>query len=230
MTVEVCTTLMEHADHPEWVNYIPLLRAQRDSAAKRGHKHSVVTNTDLGSEFNQIHCDLGTGLMKGLIKGVCHRLKGSAERHLLFVDVDCLINRELDSIYEEHDFDLILTRRISEISPVNNGAMYVRRTGIDSAIGFFEYALSICKEHWGGDQEAISQAAMPVPMKEDGIGIRQGCTVKFVSMQKHNAVPKARLIPFDGDKYVLHFKGKTKEWMLDYARDYMAIGGVNGYR
>lgn len=219
MRVVVVTVYAPRPEHPKYIDYLPLLRAQRDSATRLWHKHVVVTDADLGGEFLQLKAKLSQDLMPAMIEGVLAGLRASnGEMHLVFVDADCLINRPLQKVFIGNPWDIGLTRRESELSPINNGAMFVNGESIPQAISFFERALSLCGTHWGADQEAISQAAAPVPEVEQ-TGNRCGARIGFLSMKTHSAVPKKELAGHDS--YVVHFKGDKKEWMLDYAKRFL---------
>ncbi len=203
-----------------WREYLPLLRLQRDSARWFGHRHSVVTDTDLGAEFDLFRTHLDVDLMPAMIQGVIARLQAGGDSHIVFVDVDCLVAKPLDLIFADDEFDLGLCHRDNEKSPINNGAMYVRNSGIIKALPFFQRAWALCGAHWGADQEAISLAATPV-YTNHCIVERNGMRLAFLNMKKYGAVPKAHLSQHGGETYVVHFKGKTKEWMADYANAFI---------
>lgn len=215
MAVDVVTVFAPR--DANWPDYLPLLEAQRQSAERVGHKHYVVTDYNL-SGVECIRTWLPEELMRAMIAGVIARLELGGSNHLLFVDVDCLINRGLASAFGS--FDLGLTRRINREAPINNGAMYVPRNGIPAALTFFQRALADCGTHWGADQEAISRAAAPVPEAES-IENRGGCLISFMSMLQYACVPKTRFARHRHDPYVIHFKGATKEWMVDYAAEFL---------
>jgi len=215
--IEVCTVWTPRPNHPAWRDdYVDLIAAQRFSALQTGHAHKVVTDAPMAG-FDCMITKLPAELMQAMIAGVVHRLQQPVEDHICFVDVDCLILRHLGNVFEGAVYDVGLTYRSNEVSPINNGVMYVRKTGVARALMFFREALRICGTHWGADQEAISQAAAPVP-QEELIGERSGAKVQFLSSKRYGAVPKAHLTRHDS--WVVHFKGATKDWMLDYARTF----------
>lgn len=227
MTVQVVTVYTPRPRSEQWMDYLPLIRAQRASALRFGHRHLVVTDVDLGSEFETMRTQLPENLMQAMIAGVVARLAVPTVHNTVFVDADCLVARELDSAFIDN-YDIGLTHRFNPVSPINNGVMYVMANSFAKAHSFYKYALSICGTHWGGDQEAISDAASPVP-EQDGYGIRFGCNIKFMNMKRYAAVPKEHLSKHGAESYVIHFKGKTKEWMLDYANAYI-LAGEHGHR
>lgn len=224
--IQIVTVFTPRPQHPKWYDYLALLRIQRDSARWFGHGHLVVTDSHLPDEFNQLRTYLPPELMQAMIAGVVAKLKHARYEvgggaHLVFADCDCLVARNLDEAFDSDiPFDLGLTHRVNDLSPINNGAMYVPQSGIAAALAFFEHALSICGTHWGADQEAISQAAAPV-LDEDGYALRHGCRVSFLNMKRYAAVPKTHLSKHGEGTFIVHFKGNTKEWMADYARSFV---------
>jgi hypothetical protein len=220
--VDVVTVYSPRPQHAKWYDYLPLMRMQRDSAMRFGHGHWVVTDAEIPG-FSCVREKLPESIMRAMIVGVVARLARGGDRDIVFVDCDCLINRDLsDAFADEQAWDMILTRRPNLACPVNNGAMYVRLEGIGKAQAFFENALQQCGDHWGADQEAISRAAAPVP-ETAGFGVRHGCGIKFVDMRLYNAVPKMPNKKHRANPFVIHFKGDTKDWAEGYAARYVTF-------
>lgn len=223
MNIEVCAVFSPRPDHPQWRDdYYDILDAQRESAIRVGHTHRVVTDKALRGH-DIIMTDLGDELMRATILGVIRRLEAPINSHIVFVDVDCLVGRGIGPVFRKRQFDLGLTIRANEVAPVNNGVMYVNQEGVANALMFFRDALERCGTHWGADQEAISQAAAPVPA-EQSYGKRNGAEIAFLSCKHYAPVPKAPGVKHLGAP-VVHFKGATKDWMLDYARQFCGYGG-----
>jgi hypothetical protein len=221
MRVVVVTVYAPRPEHPKFIDYLPFLRVQKLSAERFEHKHVVVTDADLGGEFREIRTPLSQELMPAMIEGVLAGLRAAnGKRHLVFVDADCLINRDLRKAFASGEWDIGLTRREHDSSPINNGAMFINGESIPKAIAFFERSLSLCGTHWGADQEAISAAAAPVP-DEECVQDRDGTRIGFLSMKKHSAVPAKVMARHDS--YVVHFKGSKKEWMLNYAHQFLGL-------
>lgn len=221
MTVEVVTVWAPRPMHEKWrQDYLDLLRLQRRTAEQFGHEHSVVSDEQMGDPFDCLLANLPESLMRAMIAGVIARLKLGAHNDLVFVDADCLVARDLAPAFDDDMFDIGLTNRISDKSPINNGAMYVRGSCALACVPFFERALALCGDHWGADQEAISQAAAPVPDQscvEDRDGLRFG----FISMKKYAAVPKTPGKVHDKLPFIVHFKGDTKPWAAEYAERFI---------
>lgn len=228
MGVEVCTVFAPRLDHPYWRDdYLALIKAQRASALLFGHSHVVVTDTDLGPGLDTLRAELPHDLMPAMIAGVLARLAQPVNDHICFVDADCLVNHSLYKAFNRADFDLGLTYRDHPTAPINNGAMYMKQMGHAGALMFFRHALSLCEKHWGGDQEAISRAAAPVIHLETNAP-RSGAVVRFLSPKLFAAVPKARGLRHGS--FIVHFKGATKDWMLDYARAFQGYQALDTAR
>lgn len=216
--IEVCTIFAPRKQHPQWRDdYLRLIYAQRHSAKRLGHSHTVVTDSDLGGKLNTLRVDLPEELMPAMIMGVIKRLQRPLSGPIVFVDCDCLIDRDCTQVFSTWSFHVGLTYRSHETAPINNGVMYVSDQEVGRALMFYCRALELCKNHWGGDQEAISQAASPVPHK-DRNAVRSGAVVRFMSSKYFAAVPKNYLGRHNS--FAVHFKGATKEWMIDYAKEY----------
>lgn len=227
MKVEVCTIWAPRPDHPKWrADYVDLLAMQRDTAARYGHRHLVVSDADLPG-FEVLTTKLPASLMQAMICGVIARLIRPVETHIVFVDCDVLIARDLSEAFDG-TFDLGLTRRENLLAPVNNGAMYLAKGAEEAALPFFCNAARLCGDHWGGDQEAISQAAAPVPDHEC-VETRDGLRIGFLSMRTHNVIPKTEGKRHDSNPFVVHFKGSTKPWARTYAEKFI-LGPDDGTR
>ncbi len=229
MSVEVVTVWAPRPNHAKWRDdYLTLLKLQAETALFFGHRHTIVTDKrgwpGLPSISKTLRAELPEELMPAMIAGVVARLSLPCDSHLLFVDVDVLVGRELDSAFDQTYFDLGLTRRPDDKAPINNGSMYVNQKGIPAALGFFERALARCQNHWGGDQEAISDEAAPVPARDGVLESRDWGKVAFLSMRDYSCVPKVKGQKHHSLPYTIHFKGETKNWAQEYADRFLFRG------
>jgi hypothetical protein len=223
MTIECVTVFTAQPRHEKWrSDYVDLIRAQAFTAERVGHTHRVMTDRRIAG-LNCEVVDLGEDLMRAMLIGVIKRLEMPTDKHLVFLDADCLVNRPIGLLYRKSvGFDLALTIRANDVSPVINGAMYVRKEGAGRALMFFREALRLCASHWGGDQEAISQAAAPVPA-EQSTGKRSGCEIAFLAAKHYAPTPKHADHYHDG-AMIVHFKGAAKDYMIPYARQFLGYG------
>lgn len=223
MPVELCTVWAPRPESEQWrKDYVKMMELQRASALRFGHTHTVITDDSTLTGFDILAVDLPQEVMPAMIMGVIERLMRPVFNHIIFADVDVLVNRPLHTIFDGK-FDLGLTRRINEKAPINNGVMYMDVNGAVKARKFFEQALAICGTHWGGDQEAISQAAAPVPEIECILERESGIWINFMSMKDYAAVPKQRGMRHE-KAYCIHFKGNTKQWMHEYYERFLNKG------
>lgn len=222
--IEVATVFAPRPQHPKWREYLPLIELQRQTAKHWGCRHTVVTDAHLG--FDALTVDLPESLMRAQLAGqIAFLEQWAGDNHLLLLDADCLITHDPKEAFDGK-FDLGLTWRDNPNCMINNGAMYVSAGAKERALGFFRHALTLCKDHWGGDQEAISQAAAPVPMVNDQQGMRHGALVRFLSMRDYASVPmREGIASTKKTPFVVHFKGEhRKEWMATYVRKFILTG------
>lgn len=208
-----------------WAEYLPLLEVQRKTAEKFRHRQIIVTDADL-PQFETMRVKLADSLMHAIIEGQIAYLEAwSGDHPVVLTDADCLIARNLHEVFDG-SFDLGLNNRENDVSPINNGAMYVGPGCKAEVLAFFQHALELCKEHWGGDQEAISQAAAPVPkpvmfpVVED----RGGFRIAFLPMNVYGAAPKTADFRMNRNPFIVHFKGvEPKRWMAGYAERFVLV-------
>lgn len=218
MRVDVVTVFSPRDDYPQWPLYLPILEMQRDNVHNFPDHHHVVVSDNPARlpGFNVLEVWLPQNLMKMILAAQVAYLEQWDDSYpVVLVDVDCFVGCDLSRTFNGK-FDIGLTRRSDAKCPINNGAMYVSAGARTKALEFFRTALSICEDHWGGDQEAISRAAAPVPSVE-GIWERNGTRFAFFSMKTHNVIPEKEGAFHKRKPYIIHFKGeKKKPWMKTY--------------
>ncbi len=213
--IQVVTVYAPRPAHPKWMDYLPLIRLQKRTVEHFGHRHVVVTDGGPLEGLNTLRVALRESLMWAQLEGYLAFLEQWDGAHpVVFADADVAIARELSGAFGD-GFDIGLTSRIEETSPVNNGVMYVSAGARAAALGFFRAAHALCEGHWGGDQEAISQAAAPV--KEKGDWMRQGARIRFLPCKRFNMTPSVNGIAGKGDPFAVHFKGDRKHQMQPFA-------------
>lgn len=223
MIVDVVTVFTPRPQHEKWMDYRPLLELQKKTVERFGHRHIVVTDAPSLPGFNIMKVDpLPESLMKAILVGQLAYLESWSGKHpVVLVDADCLVARNLADAFSQNLFDLGLTNRENDKAPINNGAMYISAGNKPGILAFYRKALSLCLDHWGGDQEAISQAAAPVP-KDHIIEQREGLRISFLSMKTHSVVPTMPGIRHKKNPFIVHFKGTfAKHWMELYARQFL---------
>jgi hypothetical protein len=220
MTIDIVTVYTPRPSHEKFMDFLPLIRLQKATAEKFGYRHLVVSDQEIKG-CNVVQTQMPATLMLAIMAGQVAYLRDhwDGERCVVLLDCDCLIARPLDDVFRL-PFDLGLTNREDLKSPINNGAMYISGNK-PKVLEFFERAQSLTAKHWGGDQEAISKAAAPVP-KDHRIECRDGLRIAFLSMRAYNCIPRERGVKHKKNPYVVHFKGEErKPWMETYARSFI---------
>jgi hypothetical protein len=216
--LEVVTVFTPRPNHAKFIDFRPLLQLQRKTALKFGHRHVIISDGHFKG-FDFFTTELPQSLMLAIMVGQLNFLRAwDGEHPLVLVDVDCLVARDLTKAFDG-TFDLGLTSRPDDkVAPINNGAIYIAPGNKAGVVKFFERALSLTKKHWGGDQEAISKAAAPIPPVHC-VEERDGLRLAFLSMRSHNVVPAKEGACHKSGPYIVHFKGlERKPWMHTYAK------------
>lgn len=218
--IEVVTVYTPRPKNAQWKDYLPLLALQKRSVEKFGHRHIVVSDAEVPG-FEVLRAELPGSLMHAIMAGQLAYLEAwSGKDPAVLVDADVLIGRDLAGAFDD-GWDLGLTSRVEPRSPINNGLMYLNRGGKERALRFFRAAYALCENHWGGDQEAISQAAAPVHDK--GIHERKGALVKFLPCKHYNMTPTVNGIAGKGKPFGIHFKGERKGQMAPFAAHFLGL-------
>lgn len=144
------------------------------------------------------------------------------EGEWLFLDTDTIVLRDVSSVFRE-SFDVALTKRdividpngvnLAETMPYNTGVMF------STSKNFWEECYRACKgfhvelKKWWGDQLAVRLVA-----KHEGFDEfrpKRKFKVLELDVDPYNFTPHYGQEHLDyPDKYILHYKGKRKEWML----------------
>jgi hypothetical protein len=130
----------------------------------------------------------------------------------MFIDTDAVVQKDTEVVFER-PFDVALTRRTGVIlvdgknivpeMPYNSGVMFSRGQAFWNDC--YEYCATLPNEqkHWYGDQ-------MTLKVLVD----RGKHNVLELSCNEFNYSPSQELEDVSG-KYVVHYKGKRKKWMLE---------------
>lgn len=141
-------------------------------------------------------------------------LKDFPDADAVFLDTDVVVQKDLSPIFE-NDFDIGLTIRygpildldgidITKTMPYNTGVMFSRPAGRPFWDEAYRYCLTLPKEdkEWWGDQLSVKAAADTPPAH-----------VKTFPCGLYNYTP-SRPDEDLSEKFVVHYKGRRKEWML----------------
>lgn len=219
--IEVVTVWAPRPDHAKFFDYTPLLRCQRHTARRVGHKQVVVTETAHKDFDCLVTGPLSASLMHAILEGQLAYMRQWSDQHpVVMVDADCIVIRDLKEAFTG-DWDMAMTWRDNDVSPIQNGAMYFAPGSRAAAIELFTAALGYCGTHWGGDQEAISRAVAPVPRKNQ-ITRRFGKRFGFLSCEYHNHTFAGQPHKLARDRFIEHFKGEhRKAWTLEFVKRFL---------
>lgn len=102
---------------------------------------------------------------------------------------------------------------------IMNGFMYIPAGSVAKVAPLFRKIADSTGPVSCDDMVAIEKALSPMPL-EYGLHERAGVTVNFLPMETWNGVPKSVDDPAS-DSFVLHFRGKRKQLMLDWAKRWL---------
>lgn len=220
----VVSVFMERDAHkPYTVDWRRLLRLLDASARKFGCRHLCLTDP---ATAHTLPCDtyalegLPDELMPAIILAQRAFLtSGEFDADAVLVGADCLVNRDPRAAFEA-GADVVVTSRPDHGGPLNNGAVYCPLHGRSHALALYDRATAACRDHWGGDQEAVTEAVAPIP-RAYGIETRHGARIAFRPMATHNH-------PLDrpsqsSEAFIVHFKGGRKGWMPEWASTHLGI-------
>jgi hypothetical protein len=138
-------------------------------------------------------------------------LRHFPEGDAMFIDTDAVVQRDTSGVFDK-PFDVALTRRRGPIlvdgkdivpeMPFNSGVMFSR------SMEFWEDVYAHCDtlseklKHWFGDQVALKVVAESGKYK-----------VLDLTCDEYNYSPN-RIDEDVSQKYIVHMKGKRKQWML----------------
>ncbi len=221
----VVSVFMDRDDHqPQTVDWRRMLALLDASARKFGCRHVALTDPATAAS---LPCDtyalegLPHSLMPAIIRAQ-RAFLASAEfdADAILVGADCLVNRDPRLAFEEAADIIVTSRPGAGVSAINNGAVYCRLDARAHAVALYDRAIAACRDHWGGDQEAVTAAVAPVPAAHT-IEDRHGARIGFRSLTTHNHSPDRLASP--SEAYIVHFKGGRKRWMVEWARQHLQV-------
>ncbi|MBI3252512.1 MAG: hypothetical protein HYZ52_04260 [Candidatus Omnitrophica bacterium] len=149
--------------------------------------------------------------------------------NIAFLDSDMLVNADLNEVMNGN-FDLALTYRHRDEESkrrellINGGVILVKGTGLPSALAFLEkvrdtYRLRHAdKLGWWGDQYALIDVvgAENIPAGGEKNLTLDGVNLRLLPCETYNFSP-GKGLPLESElknKKIIHFKGRTKKWIL----------------
>lgn len=141
-------------------------------------------------------------------------LKDFPETDAIFLDTDVVVQKDLSPVFES-EFDIGLTVRdepvvdpegidITITMPYNTGVMFSRPSGRPFWEAAYRHCLAFSdyEKEWWGDQLSVKAVADTTTLK-----------LKTFPCSLYNYTPEKSGQDL-GEKFVVHYKGARKEWML----------------
>jgi hypothetical protein len=205
-------------EHPFFQDYRPYLALLRESCARFGHQHLVLTDDpmEIGADDAYV-VDLPRPLMKAVLAAQYAYLADPANAHepTLLVGADCVLAND-PAAYFPTDCDLAVTVGDFADCRMNTGAIFVPHPCQVAEI--WADALAHVGEDWGDDQTSLYRAIQERPTH--GLW---SADVRELPVDPFNLAPE-----FPGDDcrrgVVLHFRGPRKRWMQSYCQSWLGIG------
>jgi len=134
----------------------------------------------------------------------------------LFVDTDVLVQAPVDHVFEHATFDIAVASREGTYRPgeagskfmtrhpYNKGVVFSRRTTFWQDAATVLRGMKVCTQAWMGDQLAMNAV------------IDQWRYKVHVLDSRYNYPPQSKSEAL-GDKFLLHFKGPRKTWLMERA-------------
>lgn len=214
--LEVVTVWAPRPNHPKWRDYLSLLALQARTVKRVGHRHVVVTDTELKG-YNTFQADLPDSLLHALIAGqLAYMRQWSGKHRVVLADMDCMVINDLNPAFT--GFDVGLTIREHDTQPIQNGAMYfeANERAKAAAVAMLDLTLGMCGREWGEDQEALARAVEP-PGKFCTAD-RFGAKFAFLPIDRHNHSNKHVRAAVDTNRFIEHFKGDMKKWAEPFVK------------
>ena len=188
------------------VNYDELLFLLDKSCKKLDFKHMVISDESRPKPLNTYLTYLPENLMQAFLYGQTKFLSETKEP-VLFVGADCLLTRDPRPYFSD---DLSITTSDSfQDCKMNTGAIFVKNPELCSHVWLD--ALGLKPKEWGEDQIFLYKT-----IKESNL------KVKEIRCEDHNWAPR-NIHDDAGMPTVVHFRGKRKSFMPQWAEKYLKI-------
>ena len=191
----------------EGVDYDELLFLLDKSCKKLDFKHIVISDEPRPKPLYTYLTYLPQNLMQAIVYGQM-KLLSEAREPVLLLGADCLLTRD-PRPYFLGDLTITLSDTFSDCK-MNTGAVFVKEPKLCSEIWADAYCLK--PKEWGEDQIFLYKA------------IRESSDVDIQELrcEDHNWAPR-NLDDNANFPTVVHFRGKRKEFMKDWANKYLNI-------
>lgn len=185
-------------------DYDDLLLLVDKSCKRVGLNHIVISDSFRPKPLETFVTRLPENLMQAILYGQWKFLQECKESVLL-IGADCLLTR-LVGDFEE---DLAITLGPFADCAMNTGMVYVKDGKVSEKV--WASALDMNPINWGDDQTCLYESILD-----------SGLKVKKLDCKEYNWAPNS-VIDDAGMPAVVHFRGRRKSFMKDWARSYLGI-------
>lgn len=184
-----------------------LLMLLDKSCKKLDFKHMVISDEPRPKPLNTYLTYLPKNLMEAFLYGQMSFLR-EVKEEVLFVGADCLLTRDPRPFFQS-DLTITTSSTFSDCK-MNTGAIFVKNTKL--CLDVWIEALELEPKDWGDDQKCLYKM-----IKE-----YKGLDFKELRCEEHNWAPDD-LNDNAHMATVVHFRGKRKSFMKDWASKYLGI-------
>jgi len=185
-------------------DYDALLRLLDASCKRFGLDHWVISDSNRPGDLQTFRCKLPENLMQAFLDGQMQFLS-YAQEPVLLVGADCLITRDPRPLLLG-DITCTTSSTFSDCE-MNSGAIWC----MPSQSHVWRNALARNPVEWGQDQTCLYAA-----MQESCVDLAT------VRAEDHNWAPET-VEDNAGMPTVVHFRGRRKSWMAEWARRHMGL-------
>ncbi len=186
-------------------DYDRLLMLLDTSCRRFGLRHIVISDQPRPAPLGTAVFDLPENLMQAILDGQ-RQFLAAAKGPVLLVGADCLLARDPGPFLE-----WLLTITVGPFSDceMNTGAIWC----VDGprCAPLWQAALDLKPVEWGDDQRALYAALRA-----------SGVPITTVRCEDHNWAPES-VDDEAGMPTVVHFRGRRKAWMADWASKHLGI-------
>ncbi len=241
--VRIVTIYAPRRQHPKWLDYVPLLRLQRESCRRFGLRQIVITDPAGADELREfdlfVDPDMPQSLMPALTHGlwafvlamaVQERLAPHSVSHTLICGADGLVCRDPRPVFDPAhggDFDAAFTTHPFHDCILNTGAQFISAGSHGILEAYYRLGFEGCGDRWGDDQKAFAANLDPVLAHGDYLRPHPNSAggharIRFLPVPGYNDAPDHEADSI-GLPVIAHFRGSRKRYMAAWARRHLGI-------
>ncbi len=185
-------------------DYDELLLLVDKSCKKLGLNHIVISDSFRPKPLNTFVTRLPENLIQAILYGQWKFLQESQEP-ILLIGADCLLTK----LIPEFEEDIGITLGPFSDCKMNTGMVYVKDGKKSEQV--WAAALELNPTVWGQDQTFLYESIL-----------ESGLDIKELRCEEYNWAPN-NIHDDAGLPYVVHFRGKRKSFMKNWAKTYLEI-------